>query len=223
MKTLNPFLPTSAQPATVPSQLTRAGGALYLVNQSNNNYTIDFQNGNTATLVAQFARLYRLAFPLNGFVVSVQSTVVAPPLSSPQVWGEAFQAGEDTSGLFTGPLTNDILALGQPSVFSLSNVNNQSFNQANLPGLTFYLSGFEITMDKTGTPASGIFTISGLANPPAENNQLNYWLVQSNQQVWIKEDFKAPLAGGQGVNGPMTFMFPNLTASIGFNFFGWYQ
>lgn len=218
MKTINPFLPTVSTPATVPSQLTRAGGTLYLVNQSNNNYQVDFQNGNTATLLAQHARLYRLPFPLNAFVVSVQSTVIAPPLKSPQIWGEAFQPGEDTSGLFTGALTNDILALGQPQIFGIGNVNNTTFSIANLPGLLFYLAGFDLTMDKAATPSSGLFTVTNLD----QGSELFYWLVQSNQQVLIEKRFANPLQQLAGSSG-ITFTFPNLTASIGFNYYGWYQ
>lgn len=221
MKTLNPFLPTRSNPATVPSQLTRAGGALYLVNQSNNNYQLNFQNGNTATLLAQYARLYRLPFPLNAFVVSAQSTVIAPPLKSPQVWGEAFQPGEDTSGLFTGPLTNDIMALGQPNVYSASNVDNQSFNQPTIPGTLFYLIGWEISMDKAATPSSGFFTIGNLDSSIVPNSQIPYWLVQSNQQVWIEKKYGYPIP--QSPTNAMSFSFPNLAASIGFNYYGWYQ
>lgn len=221
MKTINPFLPTSGNPAVVPSQLTGAGGTLYLVNQSNNNYVLDFQNGYTATLLAQHARPYRLPMPVDSFVVTLQSVIIAPPLASPQVWGEAFQRGEDTSGLFSGPLTNDIMALGQPNIYVVPNADNQDIVQANIAGQTFYLYGFEITMDKAATPASGILSVSNLANPPAINGGLAYWLVQSSQQVWIKEEFKTPMAASQ--IAPLTFTFPNLPASIGLNYFGWYQ
>lgn len=218
MKTINPFLPTSSTPVIVPSQLTRAGGTLYLVNQSNNNYQVDFQNGNTATLLAQHARLYKLPFPLNAFVVSVQSTVIAPPLASPQVWGEAFQPGEDTTGLFTGALTNDILALGQPQIFSLGNVDNTTFSVANISGVLFYLSGFDLTMDKAATPASGLFTVTNLN----QGSELFYWLVQSNQQALIEKRFANPLQQAAPPSA-LTFAFPNLPASIGFNYYGWYQ
>lgn len=218
MKTINPFLPTIGNPVTIPTQLTRAGGTLYLVNQSNANYLINFQNGYTATLLAQHARPYTLNTPINSAVVSVQSLAIAPPLPNPQIWGEAFQPGEDISHLFMGPLTNDIIGLGQPAITGAGNLDNASIFVPNLPGKTFYLLGFDLTLDKAATPASGLFTITNING----SEELFYWLVQSNQEVFLEKQFRNPLQA-MADPSPLTFTFPNLPASIGFNYYGWYQ
>lgn len=214
MKTINPFLPTSGYPQTVPSQLTRAGGTLYLVNQSNANYTIDFQNGNTATLLAQHARAYKLRFPLDAFMVTVQSVVLAAPVTNPQIWGEAFDAGEDTGPLFSGPLTNDITQLGQPLVRAMQNVNNTTFTFATAAGTLLYLMEFCITMDKAAVNASnGQLQISLLSTSVVGGGSLYYYLVQSTtNQNTFKRKFAAPIPSldSRGI----TFAFPNLNAGI---------
>ena len=221
MKTLNPFLPTKTTPAIVPSQLTKAGGALYLLNQSNNNYQIDFQNGNTATLAAQHARLYKLRFPLDAFVASVQSMVLAAPIKNPQVWGEAFQAGEDVSNLYSGPLTNDILALGQPLVTDLGNVDNQTFTVAAQVGQTLYLVGLLITMDKAATPSSGLLSISGFDTSIVPTGGLEYELVQSNQQANFERKYQSALPALPSAG--LHFAFPNLSSAIYLELTTFYQ
>lgn len=212
MKTLNPFLPTSGNPAIVPSQLTRAGGTLYLVNQSNANYLIDFQNGNTATLLAQHARPYKLRFPLNSFVVSVQSLILAAPVQNPQIWGEAFDAGEDTGPLFSGPLTNDIAALGQPTVTDFGNVNNTTFTLSVPVGKQLYLLALFISMDKAATPSSGLLTINNFDTSIVPTGSLEYQLVQSAQQSNLERKYTSalPAAAGKGLQ----FVFPNLADAI---------
>lgn len=121
--------PTTLLPAntTVPvvgtgqhfdSGLVTSCGALYFKNKSNVGVNIVFDNGMSAEIPAWHARLFSMKQRVNQLWLSqaYQLPIATSPIS--QLDYEVYQAGEDTSGLYTGPINyrttiGNHLGLGQ--------------------------------------------------------------------------------------------------------------
>lgn len=115
MRTMEPFdpstlpavvgFPTVGQGEAQDSGLTNGCGALYFLNKSNVGINLVFEDGSRTILPAWFARVYVLKNKSNQLWMSqaYQLNTQGSPIS--MLYWEAMQQGEDTTGLYNGPLT----------------------------------------------------------------------------------------------------------------------
>ena len=97
--------PTVGEGTAQDSGLTNACGTLYFLNKSNVGVNLLFDDGSYSILPPWFARVYVLKNKTSNRVEMSQAynlNAQGQPIS--QLYWEAYQQGEDTTGLYNGPL-----------------------------------------------------------------------------------------------------------------------
>lgn len=160
---IDPTTIASAGPTglTVDTGLTSGCGTVYYMNKSNVGIKIIYDNGFNIILPAWYARAvvfqaqsmrqtFEQAYVLNQFF---------PPIS--QLYMEAFQKGEDTSGLYSGPIPYQSTNAIQGSVTTA----NQLVNQGNTTGTVFITADVGAGLDNRITLTNdGVLTLGSSSN-----------------------------------------------------------
>ena len=98
-------VPTVGEGQPQNSGLTNGCGALYFLNKSNTGIHLVFEDGSRTILPAWFARVYKLKNRSNQLWMSQAYTLNTQGNPISMLYWEAFQQGEDITGVYNGPLT----------------------------------------------------------------------------------------------------------------------
>lgn len=126
----NSSRPTIGEGEAQDSGLTNACGTLYFLNKSNVGVNLLFDDGSYSILPPWFARVYVLKNKTSNRVEMSQAYVLqtqSNPIS--QLYWEAYQQGEDTTGLYNGPLPFQ-MSIGNNTVTIAQLLQNLSSNPA---------------------------------------------------------------------------------------------
>lgn len=137
--------PTVGEGTAQDSGLTNACGTLYFLNKSNVGVNLLFDDGSYSILPPWFARVYVLKNKTSNRVEMSQAYVLqtqSNPIS--QLYWEAYQQGEDTTGVYNGPLPFQ-MSVGNNTVTIAQLLQNLSTNPALIEVL-------QATMEVSGQP-----------------------------------------------------------------------
>lgn len=96
--------PTQGQGQKVDSGLTEGCGTIYFMNKSNVGINVLFEDGSVAMLPAWFARPLVVKTKSNQIWLSQAYTLTTINNPISMLFQEVYQPGEDTTGMFSGPL-----------------------------------------------------------------------------------------------------------------------
>lgn len=185
MKVLPPIDPTTINNMrgsilTVDTGLTTGCGTIYYMNKSNVGIKVLFDNGYNMVLPAWYARSLvlqnkslRQTFSQQ-YILNQQN----PPIS--QLYMEAFQKGEDTTGLYSGPIPYQSTNAIQGSVTTANLLNNQG-NAAGLDIITSAILGSnnqtvtltndgKLTLGSSGVSSGSLTIVTGFGNFQIDTN-----------------------------------------------------
>lgn len=185
MKVLPPIDPTTINNMrgsilTVDTGLTTGCGTIYYMNKSNVGIKVVYDNGYNMVLPAWYARSLvlqnkslRQTFSQQ-YILNQQN----PPIS--QLYMEAFQKGEDTTGLYSGPIPYQSTNAIQGSVTTANLLNNQG-NAAGLDIITSAILGSnnqtvtltndgKLTLGSSGVSSGALTIVTGFGNFQIDSN-----------------------------------------------------
>lgn len=116
--------PTPGQGTVYPSGLTNGCGTLYFLNKSNFGLLLMFEDGSVVSIPAWFARPFKVKNKSNQLwiVSAYMLNIASPPIQ--QLWYEAYQANEDATGLYSGPIPYQS-TVGGNVTSTVSGISNQ--------------------------------------------------------------------------------------------------